>query len=111
MRTTKSNVEVKAEIVVPESKVMEVTTEMEEIALNYANLGALELKAVDTTFVVPTEKINCSSVARRLIWQGWTNAEVWAVIQKQFNLSESKKHYPAWYRSEQKALIRKMMAA
>lgn len=47
-------------------------------------------------------KRNCSTVARALILEGKTNAEVWAVIKDEFKLSDNKKHYPAWYRSEQK---------
>jgi hypothetical protein len=56
-------------------------------------------------------RVTCSSVARGLIWEGYTNAEVWAVIKPMFNLSDDKKHYPAWYRSEQKKLIKDKMAA
>lgn len=41
-----------------------------------------------------------STVARELIVAGKTNAEVWAIIQKEFNLDDSKKSYPAWYRSD-----------
>lgn len=41
-----------------------------------------------------------SAVARQLILDGKTNKEVWAIIQPQFKLDDSKKHYPAWYRAE-----------
>lgn len=41
-----------------------------------------------------------STVARELIVAGKTNPEVWAVIQKEFDLDDSKKSYPAWYRSD-----------
>src|SRR5574337_404406 len=48
-----------------------------------------------------TEKrVSCASVAREMILSGKTNAEVWPVIKAQFNLDDSKKHYPAWYRCE-----------
>lgn len=41
-----------------------------------------------------------STVARELIVAGKTNLEVWAIIQKEFDLDDSKKSYPAWYRSD-----------
>jgi hypothetical protein len=43
-----------------------------------------------------------SAVARELILAGRTNQEVWAVIKEAFNLDDSKKHYPTWYRCEMK---------
>lgn len=43
-----------------------------------------------------------SSVARQLILDGKTNNEVWEQLQRQFNVDGTKKHYPAWYRSEMK---------
>lgn len=43
-------------------------------------------------------KVTCTSVSEELIMAGKTNAEVWAVIQPQFNLDDKKKGYPAWYR-------------
>ena len=49
-----------------------------------------------------------STVARELIVAGKTNVEVWAIIQKEFGLDDSKKSYPAWYRSDckRKGLIK-----
>lgn len=44
----------------------------------------------------------CSYVARAMITDGKTNAEVWAVIQPRFNLTDAQKHYPSWYRSAMK---------
>lgn len=43
-----------------------------------------------------------SATARALIADGKTNAEVWEVLQEQFNLDRSKRHYPTWYRCEMK---------
>lgn len=43
-----------------------------------------------------------SGTARRLISEGHTNQEVWAVLKQQFDLDDSKKHYPTWYRCEMK---------
>ena len=41
-----------------------------------------------------------SAVARQLILSGKSNADVWAALQAQFKLDDSKKHYAAWYRAE-----------
>lgn len=50
----------------------------------------------------PTKAKGVSAVARELILAGRTNQEVWAVIKEAFNLDDSKKHYPTWYRCEMK---------
>jgi hypothetical protein len=50
--------------------------------------------------VVKAAARTVSAVARELIVAGKTNLEVWAVIQKEFDLDDSKKSYPAWYRSD-----------
>ena len=44
-------------------------------------------------------RVTVSSRARDLIRDGQTNEEVWAVLQAEFNLDDSKKHYPGWYRA------------
>lgn len=41
-----------------------------------------------------------SSRARELILAGKENADVFATLKAEFNLDDSKKHYPSWYRSE-----------
>lgn len=43
-----------------------------------------------------------SATARALILEGKTNTEVWEVLQAKFNLDQSKRHYPTWYRCEMK---------
>lgn len=48
------------------------------------------------------KKVGVSSVARDLILAGKTNQEVWEVLKEQFNLDDSKRHYPTWYRCEMK---------
>jgi hypothetical protein len=48
----------------------------------------------------PARKPTVSSVARELILAGRTNEEVFAALHAKFKLPESKKHYPAWYRSD-----------
>ncbi len=48
------------------------------------------------------EKETVTSVSRQLIKDGKTNKEVWDVIKAKFSLDDSKKSYPAWYRSQMK---------
>ena len=43
-----------------------------------------------------------SAAMRRLVLEGKTNDEVWAVCKKLFKLDDSKKGYPAWYRNQLK---------
>lgn len=50
----------------------------------------------------PAKRTGISQTARDLILAGKTNVEVWALLQAQFGLDDSKKHYPTWYRSELK---------
>lgn len=50
----------------------------------------------------PAKAKGVSAVARELILAGKTNQEVWAAIKDAFNLDDSKKHYPTWYRCEMK---------
>lgn len=45
-------------------------------------------------------KVTVSSRARELILDGLANADVFAKLKDEFSLDDSKKHYPAWYRSE-----------
>ena len=39
---------------------------------------------------------------RELISQGLTNAEVWAIIQPEYNSPDKCKSHPAWYRNQMK---------
>jgi hypothetical protein len=51
----------------------------------------------------PVVKVSTiSTMARELILDGKTNQEVWEVLQAKFNLDDSKRHYPTWYRCEMK---------
>ena len=43
-----------------------------------------------------------STVARELILAGKSNQEIWAILKETFDLDDSKKHYPSWYRCEMK---------
>lgn len=49
-----------------------------------------------------TKRTGISATARSLILAGKTNQEVWAELKQQFDLDDSKKHYPTWYRCEMK---------
>ena len=49
-----------------------------------------------------SKRTGISATARELILAGKTNQEVWAELKAQFNLDDSKKHYPTWYRCEMK---------
>lgn len=43
-----------------------------------------------------------SSAAREHILAGHDNKKVWELLKEEFDLDDSKKHYPSWYRSEMK---------
>src|SRR5512139_552547 len=45
---------------------------------------------------------SCAGLCRKLIADGLDNAAVWEIIAKQFNLDDTKRHYPSWYRSQMK---------
>lgn len=59
-------------------------------------------RAADTVVEVKPKKMGISATARELILSGKTNQEVWEALKQQFNLDDSKKHYPTWYRCEMK---------
>lgn len=59
-------------------------------------------RAVDPVVEVKTKKLGISATARELILSGKTNQEVWEILKQQFNLDDSKRHYPTWYRCEMK---------
>lgn len=54
-------------------------------------------------------KASVSGTCQRLILDGKSNADIWAVLKEQFNLDDSKKYYPAWNRAmmTRKGLIKK----
>lgn len=41
-----------------------------------------------------------STTIRELILAGKSNQEIWATLKETFDLDDSKKHYPSWYRCE-----------
>lgn len=59
-------------------------------------------RAADPVVEVKPKKMGISATARELILSGKTNQEVWEALKQQFNLDDSKKHYPTWYRCEMK---------
>ena len=59
-------------------------------------------RAADPVVEVKPKKMGISATARELILAGKTNQEVWEALKQQFNLDDSKKHYPTWYRCEMK---------
>ena len=59
-------------------------------------------KATRPAAAAETKRTGISAAARALILAGKTNQEVWAELKQQFNLDDSKKHYPTWYRCELK---------
>ena len=61
-----------------------------------------ELKAPASKAPASNAAITVASRCREMIRAGHTNAAIWKVIQKQFDLPGSKKSYPAWYRSDMK---------
>lgn len=58
--------------------------------------------AVKASKTEKPKRAGVSQLARDLILAGRTNQEVWAVLKDSFNLDDSKKHYPTWYRCEMK---------
>lgn len=60
-----------------------------------ASKPAKKVKAVKAA---SASKRTVTSVAEAMIRAGKTNAEVWTAIQKEFNLDDAKRGYPAWYR-------------
>lgn len=58
-------------------------------------------RAADPEVATP-KRHGVSHMARELILAGKTNQEVWALIKEAFDLDDSKKHYPSWYRCELK---------
>jgi hypothetical protein len=59
-------------------------------------------KSAKKTAAPKEKKLGISATARQLILDGKSNQEVWEALKQQFNLDDSKKHYPTWYRCEMK---------
>lgn len=49
----------------------------------------------------PTKRTVTEAIKSMLL-EGLTNLSIWEVVKEEFNLDDSKRHYPAWYRSSMK---------
>lgn len=47
-----------------------------------------------------TKKRCVSTVAKKLIFEGLTNEQVYAELDAEFSIGEAKKSYPSWYRND-----------
>lgn len=56
-------------------------------------------KAAPAPKAVGVRKPSISGRCCELIRKGLDNGAVWATVKKEFNLDDSKKHYPAWNRA------------
>ena len=74
----------------------------ESVDAKNARLANAGRRAADSVVEVTPKKLGISATARELILSGKTNQEVWEALKQQFNLGDSKKHYPTWYRCEMK---------
>ncbi len=78
--------------------------EAKSVAAKEPKVAKAGRRAVDTVIEVEAKpkKLGISATARELILSGKTNQEVWEALKQRFNLNDSKKHYPTWYRCEMK---------
>ena len=77
-------------------------TESESVDAKDARLAKAGRRDTDAVVEAKVKKMGISATARELILSGKTNQEVWEALKQQFNLDDSKKHYPTWYRCEMK---------
>ena len=82
--------------------VAEAKTEDKPVTAKEPKVVKTDHHAVDPVVEVKAKKMGISATARELILSGKTNQEVWEALKQQFNLDDSKKHYPTWYRCEMK---------
>lgn len=82
--------------------VAEAKTEDKPVAAKEPKVVKAGRRAVDPVVEVKAKKLGISATARELILSGKTNQEVWEALKQQFNLDDSKRHYPTWYRCEMK---------
>ncbi len=72
------------------------------VAVKEPKVAKAGRRDTDPVVEVKPKKLGISATARELILSGKTNQEVWEALKQQFNLDDSKKHYPTWYRCEMK---------
>jgi len=65
-------------------------------------LGKEKKPAKFTKEIIKPKRMSISAVAREHIKAGKSNEEVFTILKKLFNLDDTKKHYPSWYRSQLK---------
>jgi hypothetical protein len=82
--------------------VVEAKAEAKPVAAKEPKTTKAGRRDTDPVVEAKPKKMGISATARELILSGKTNQEVWEVLQQQFNLNDSKKHYPTWYRCEMK---------
>lgn len=82
--------------------VVEAKAEDKPAAAKEPKVAKAGRRDADPVVEAKPKKMGISATARELILSGKTNQEVWEVLQQQFNLDDSKKHYPTWYRCEMK---------
>ena len=71
-------------------------------ATKLAKVAKAVRRDTDPVVEAAPKKLGISATARELILSGKTNQEVWEALKQQFNLNDSKRHYPTWYRCEMK---------
>jgi len=82
--------------------VVEAKTEAKPAAAKEPKVAKAGRRDTDPVVEAKPKKLGISATARELILSGKTNQEVWEALKQQFNLDDSKKHYPTWYRCEMK---------
>jgi hypothetical protein len=62
-------------------------------------IGTVIAKRVKVS-VAKIKRVTVASMCRQLIEDGLDDREVWVAVKKHFNLDDSKRHYPNWYRAQ-----------
>lgn len=66
----------------------------------YSGVDPLSSPASNAAKVKKVRRVSVSARARELILAGKSNADTWSALKAEFKLTEDKKHYPSWYRSQ-----------
>jgi len=100
---TKSKKDEKLRVIPPAKKTAEEkAAERKAVTADLEEKAAGRRKTDPTVTVAKEPKRTVSSVCRTLIAEGKTNEEVWETVRLLFDLPDSKKSYPAWYRADMK---------
>ena len=65
-------------------------------------LGSHKFKNVKPPKPPKEPRKTLSGDVRKMILDGKSNQEIWALIKVEWKLDDTKKHYPTWYRCEMK---------